>query len=136
MFSTNNLLINSNLQVAEADLERGKAYLWIHCKVIMRQHDGYCSGVDYESGDDIGECKENFSRNEVFKHLWFSIPSRENESDSLDLLSHDGMGYVIRNEGNECLFEEWRDHSECGGSYYCCMYDTFIPLSIEFLVFA
>ncbi len=95
-------------------------------RVIRREHGGYCSDYDFEGRD----CKDDFVSKDIIKTVYFKIP----EPNVFELNSDNIQdGEVIENDDTEPYFLEWTEPSDCDGSGYCQLNDTFIPIKIEYV---
>lgn len=117
--------------VHKTDLQVGKKYLKVYCRVIQRNHEGYCSAIDFAgSSDDSGFVTYAYKRKYYYEvpEVWHNGDTSESV---MATIVKDGI--LIRNEDTEALFEDWFEHSDCDGSGCCYMYDTFIPYKIEYV---
>ena len=108
----------------------GDTVLKLTIKCIFKNHDGYCSSFDfYDYKDEI------IHSNEQIKQLYINLPTEfldeETQNIRSDILDDDSN--IIENEISEILFKEWNGHSDCNGSGCCHLYDTFIPIKIEYV---
>lgn len=110
--------------------EEGKTYLKFTIRYIERTHDGYCSGYDFERTDDVEIANKKIN---ILK-LYFDIPKYlcdENGNIKREYLRDESS--LISNYETEDLFFDWTNHSNCDGSGYCNLFDTYIPIMIEYV---
>lgn len=112
------------------DPEEGKTYLKFTIRYIERTHDGYCSGYDFDNTDDVEIAKQQIK----ILTVYFDIPKYlcdENQNLKSEHIRDESS--LISNYETEDLFFDWTNHSNCEGSGYCNLHDTYIPISIEYV---
>ncbi len=114
--------------------EKGKEYLKFKIRCIERVHDGYCSYWKFEEGCDDINIKE-VNNKIVYITMYFDIPKYFYDKDMKikNELLQDNL--LIDTNETEDLFFEFTNHSDCDGSGVCNLYDTYIPVSIEYVTF-
>lgn len=129
---TKNPLAESR-RVMKNNLRQGQVYLKVHCRVIKRTHDGYCSGIDFSPSQEEDDYVDSKIVTETF---YCTVPKDVQDTATGRLMSgsYDSEGNVSQDhEWASCLFADWHKPSECDGSGYCNMYDTFVPLEIKYI---
>jgi hypothetical protein len=96
---------------------------------IQRQHDGYCSEYNYQLTDNIENALTQI------KIITFDIPVPKYllNKDGLLKVSIDNNFNLLNCHETEKLFEEWTTVSNCDGSGCCRLYDSYIPLNIQYI---
>lgn len=116
------------------DIHEGDVVLKMSVKIILRKHEGHCSDIEYDSDDD--DTPNYISKKEIFIAFYFKIPDEFlsiNGKILEDILDDDSN--IILNETTERIFKEWISHSDCSPGSGCCnLYDTYIPISVEYVV--
>ena len=107
--------------------ETGEVLLKMTLRVIKREHGGWCSEHDFSSEDFTEGENDKIYSTVTIKTIYFKFPEGFDE----DWVDEECC--VIENEDTEPLFKEWREHSDCEGSGYCNLQDTFIPIKIEYV---
>ncbi len=110
----------------------GDVLLKMTVRIILRTHDGACSSIDY-NGDDT---PKYISKKETRLAVYFNIPDEFLGLDgNIDDNLLDKDSNLIENDTTQRVFKEWTMHSDCGWGSGCCgMYDTYIPISVEYVV--
>lgn len=112
--------------------EKGKEYLKFKIRCIERNHDdnGYCSLHNFKY-DDIGIANSNIK----YITMYFDIPKYFCDKDMKikNELLQDNL--LLDRDETEDLFFEFTNKSNCNGSGACHLYDTYIPVSIEYVTF-
>ena len=120
--------------IDQENLVRGKKYLKVLLRIIKRDHDGYCSGLDFTSDQDE---EDYIERNTTVETRYYTVPNEVQEETTEELKegTYNSEGDVEPdNEDVACLFEFWRQASDCKGGCGCCgLYDTYIPLKVEYV---
>ena len=111
----------------------GEIVLKMTVRCIFRTHDGYCSGFEFFGDED--DMKKWLHQKSEICSIYFNIPDEfldeETKTIRSDILDDDSN--IIENEITEIVFKEWTVHSKCNGSGVCNLYDTYIPLKIEYV---
>jgi hypothetical protein len=109
---------------------KGISHLKFTIRHIERSHDGYCSGYGFGDGnDDINDADSEI------KIITLCVPIPQYLTDNKGKLkvSVDNNFNLNNNDDTEKLFEEWTGSSNCEGSGYCGLYDTYIPIKIQYI---
>jgi hypothetical protein len=110
----------------------GDVLLMMNVRIILRTHNGTRSCLDCD-GDDR---PEYISKKETMLAVYFNIPDEFLGLDgNIDDNLLDEEIHIIESEITHCIFKGWTLHSDCGwDSGYCDLYDTYIPISVEYVV--
>jgi len=106
-------------------------FLRFNIRHIQREHDGWCSELDYQRTDDVKDAKTEIK----IITLEVPVPKYLIDKDGLLKVAVDDDFNLINNEKTEKLFQEWITSSNCDGSGYCGLYDTFIPINIQYITY-
>lgn len=126
----------------------GQSYLKMRVRYTERRHSGYCSDYNFEAHDDA--TKYDLEDDEPAVHtvsvkqrheiltVYMKIPAEFLEADGsfkVALLDADG-NLSEDHEDTEHFYESWTNSTECvstGGSGCCNLYNSYVPITIEYV---
>jgi hypothetical protein len=112
----------------------GQSYLKMRVRYTERRHSGYCSDYDFEAHDDASK----WDLEDEILTVYMKIPAEFLNTDGsfkAELLDGDG-NLSQEHDNTESFYESWVIASDCvsaGGSGCCNLYDSYVPISIEYV---
>ncbi len=112
----------------------GGKYLKMTVRYVQRSHDdeGYCSY--YNFSEDDPELPAYVVDDEILT-VYMCIPEELCDTDGFlkEIYIDDEKELVKDNEDTEPYYESWTTHSDCRGSGVCNLYDSYVPVRIEYV---
>jgi hypothetical protein len=130
--------------MSASELIEGLKYLKVHCRIIHREHDGWCSGddIDYVSGEERPSHYHDIIRTDETITRYYTVPISLQEETTFDMRSelYDAEDGTVKNtDETETLFEDFIERSDCGLELevtpYCGLYNTVIPITIHYVIY-
>lgn len=112
----------------------GQSYLKMRVRYTERRHSGYCSDYNFEAHDDATK----YDLEDEILTVYMKIPAEFLEADGsfkAALLDADS-NLSEDHEDTEDFYEPWTSSADCvstGGSGCCNLYDSYVPITIEYV---
>jgi hypothetical protein len=128
--------------LSASELIEGLKYLKVRCRVIRREHDGWCStdDIDYVSGEERpSRCRDIIRTDETITR-YYTVPTSLQQETTFDMRPdlYDAEDGTVKNtDETETLFEDFTERPDCGLDIdyipYCGLYNTVIPITIQYV---